>query len=97
MCLGIPMRVTECEGEFAWCEGRGRRERLNLLWLGAVTPGEWVYAVLGQARQRLDEAHARQIDAGLDALEAALAGRTDLDAYFVDLLPQSRNHGPGQT
>ncbi|HUW36533.1 MAG TPA: HypC/HybG/HupF family hydrogenase formation chaperone [Rhodocyclaceae bacterium] len=86
MCLGIPMRVMECEGVFAWCEGRGRRERLNLLWIGEVQPGEWVYAVLGQARERLDEQRARQIDAGLDALEAVLAGRTEFDPYFDDLL-----------
>ncbi|OIQ94215.1 HupF/HypC family protein [mine drainage metagenome] len=86
MCLGIPMRVTACDGDFAWCEGRGRRERLNLLWIGAVQPGDWVYAVLGQAREVLDEVRARQIDAALDALEAALAGRTEFDAYFPDLL-----------
>lgn len=89
MCLGIPMRVTESDGVFAWCEGRGRRERLNVLWVGAVSPGEWVYAVQGQARERLDEQRAQQIDAGLDALEAALDGQIDLDSYFADLLPRS--------
>ena len=86
MCLGIPMRVMETDGTFAWCEGRGRRERLNVLWLGAVLPGDWVYAVLGQAREVLGEQRARQIDAGLDALEAALQGQTELDPYFADLL-----------
>ena len=49
MCLGIPMQVVEVAGPFAWCEGRGRRERLNTILLEEVSPGDWVYAVLGQA------------------------------------------------
>jgi hydrogenase maturation factor len=61
MCLGVPLQVIEIdaasEGAFAWCEGRIagelRRERLNILWLGEVLPGEWVFASLGQAKERL--------------------------------------------
>ena len=82
MCLGIPMQVVEVEGAFAWCEGRGRRERLNILLLAEVEPGDWVYAVLGQARERLSPEQAREINLALDGVEAALSGETDLDAYF---------------
>lgn len=82
MCLGIPMQVVELDGVFAWCEGRGRRERLNTLLLQDLATGDWVYAVLGQARQKLDAAHAAEINLALDGLEAALNGERDLDAYF---------------
>lgn len=82
MCLGIPMQVIEVDGAFAWCEGRGQRERLNTLLLDGVTPGDWVYAVLGQARQTLSAQHAQEINLALDGLVAALQGETRLDAYF---------------
>ncbi len=85
MCLGIPMQVVELDGAFAWCEGRDRRERLNTLWLGETLPGDWVYAVLGQAREKLTAQRAAEINLALDGVEAALQGETNLDAYFPDL------------
>jgi len=85
MCLGIPMQVVKVDGVFAWCEGRGRRERLNILWLGETLPGDWVYAVLGQAREKLTAQRATEINLALDGVAAALQGETNLDAYFPDL------------
>lgn len=85
MCLGIPMQVVEVDGAFAWCEGRGRRERLNILWLGQTSRGDWVYSVLGQAREKLTVQRVAEINLALDGLAAALRGETDLDAYFPDL------------
>ncbi len=82
MCLAIPMQVVEVDGAFAWCEGRGQRERLNTLLVGEVAPGDWVYAMLGQAREILTAEHAAQIDLALDGVEAAMRGETELDAYF---------------
>ena len=82
MCLGIPMQVIEVDGAFVWCEGRGRRERLNALLLEEVAPGDWVYAVLGQAREILTPQRAEEINLALDGLEAALNGETNLDVYF---------------
>ena len=82
MCLGIPMQVVEVEGPFAWCEGRGRRERLNTILLEEVSPGDWVYAVLGQAREKMTAQHAAEINLALDGLAAAMQGETALDAYF---------------
>ncbi len=87
MCFGIPMQVVEVDGVFAWCEGRGRRERLNILWLGETSPGDWVYAVLGQAREKLTVRQVAEINLALDGLVAALQGETNLDAYFPDLTP----------
>lgn len=85
MCLGIPMQVVEVDGVFAWCEGRDRRERLNILLLGETSPGDWVYAVLGQAREKLTAQQATEINLALDGVAAAMQGYTNLDAYFPDL------------
>lgn len=82
------MQVTELDGVFAWCAGRGRRERLNILWLEAVLPGDWVYAVTGQAREKLSAQQVTEINLALDGVEAALLGATDLDAYFPGFTPQ---------
>ncbi len=87
MCLGIPMQVVEIDGAFAWCEGRGRRERLNTLLAGEISPGDWVYAVLGHARERLVPERAAELNLALDGLAAALQGETDLDAYFPGITP----------
>ncbi len=86
MCLGIPMQVIEVDGAFAWCEGRGQRERLNTLLLEGVAPGDWVYAVLGQAREQLTAQRAAELNLALDALAAAMQGETDLDAYFPGII-----------
>lgn len=82
MCIGIPMQVVELDGAFAWCEGRGRRERLNTMLLEEFSPGDWVYATLGQARETLSPQRAEEINLALDGLAAALQGETNLDAYF---------------
>ena len=86
MCLGIPMQVIETNGCTALCEGRGRRETVSLLLVGDVAPGQWVHTALGTARELLDAEQAAQINAGLDALEAAAAGATDFDCHFADLV-----------
>ena len=88
MCLGIPMQVVEVEGPFAWCEGRGRRERLNTILLEEISPGDWVYAVLGQAREKMTAQRADETNLALDGLAAALQGETDLDVYFPDTATQ---------
>ena len=81
------MQVIEVDGAFAWCEGRNRRERLNTLLLEEVVPGDWVYAVLGQAREIMTEQRAQEINLALDGLAAAMQGETNLDAYFPDFTP----------
>lgn len=86
MCLGIPMKVIESHGYLALCEGRGRREQVNLLLVGEVATGQWLHVALGTARELLDEQQAAQIDAGLDALAAIEAGATDFDRHFADLV-----------
>jgi hydrogenase assembly chaperone HypC/HupF len=82
MCIGIPMQVAEVDGAFAWCKGRGRRERLNTMLLEELSPGDWVFATLGQAREILTQQRADEINLALDGLAAALQGETNLDSYF---------------
>ena len=86
MCIGIPMQVLSATEGRAWCEGRGRRQELNVLLVGEQSPGTWVLAFQDSAVRVLTDAEAAQIDAALDALEAALAGAQNFDAFFFDLI-----------
>ena len=99
MCIGTPMQVVEVDGAFAWCEGRGRRERLNALLLEELSPGDWVYATLGQAREVLSAQRACEINMALDGLAAALQGETNLDSYFPSFSATAATKPPetGQT
>lgn len=69
----------------AECEGRGRRERLNAMLLGALAPGAWVLAYQGSAVREMNDDEARQTNDALDALDSALAGG-DVDRFFADLV-----------
>jgi len=98
MCVGIPMRVVEAQEFTAVCEGRGRRERLDVQLVGAQPVGGWVLAFQGVAVRALSAVEAAETDAALDALEAVLAGDGDVDAHFADLVgrePQLPDHLKG--
>jgi hydrogenase expression/formation protein HypC len=80
------MQVLDSDGSMANCEGNGRTERLNLMLIGEQPAGTWVLAYQGTAMKVMtaDEAHATS--AALGALQAALRGETDVDAFFADLV-----------
>ncbi|HEY3326558.1 MAG TPA: HypC/HybG/HupF family hydrogenase formation chaperone [Novimethylophilus sp.] len=86
MCLGIPMRVVEIEGIFAWCEGRNGRSRINTMLLGDVAPGQWLLTFLDTAREAIGAERAALIDSALDALDRIAAGNGDFDDCFADLI-----------
>lgn len=86
MCIGIPMQVVSCEDGIALAEGRGRRERLNLMLTGEQPAGTWVLAYQGSAVRVLSDDEARQTSTALDALDAAFRGESDVDAFFADLI-----------
>jgi hydrogenase expression/formation protein HypC len=86
MCVGMPLRVVESEGSFAWCEADGQRVRLDMMLVGAQPPGTWVLGFLGAARQVLSAEEAAQARAGRHALAAVLRGDGNVDEYFADLL-----------
>lgn len=86
MCIGIPMRVFESDDTIAECDGRNGRQRLNVLLIGKQPPGTWVLAFQGSAIRVITEEEARRTASALDALEAALAGASDIDTFFSDLV-----------
>ncbi len=85
MCVGIPMKVLSCNEFVAECEGRGRREQLNMMLVGPQEVGTWVLAFIGSAREVLTAEEAARIDDALDAVEAVMNGATDVSGYFLDL------------
>lgn len=87
MCVGIPLRVAQCDGRFAWCEGRGGRQRIDLVLVGPQPAGTWLLTFLGAAREVMAEDEARRVNDALDALDAMLRGETvAVDDYFADLV-----------
>ncbi len=86
MCVGTPMLVTGIEGAFALCEGRGRRERISLALVGETIAGTWILAYQGTAMRAMTPAEAAATSSALDALQAVMAGESNVDAYFADLV-----------
>ena len=85
MCIGIPMQVVEIGCGRSWCEGRARRQPIDMMLVGDVPIGTWILAFNGSARRVMTVDEAAQTNAALDALEAALAGETNFDAHFADI------------
>jgi hydrogenase expression/formation protein HypC len=89
------MQVLGIDGPWASCEGRGERLSVDIRLIDAPAPGDWLLVFHGVAREALSEQRARDIASALDALDAALAGETDLDRHFADLVnrePQLPEH-----
>ena len=90
MCIGIPMQVVGAGEPRPWCEGRGQRQQLDAMLIGDHPPGTWVLAFRGSALRVITADEAARTNDALDALEAVLAGATNLDVYFADLV--DRDH-----
>ncbi|MGJ5037433.1 HypC/HybG/HupF family hydrogenase formation chaperone [Bradyrhizobium sp. HKCCYLRH3059] len=73
MCLGIPMRVVECDGVMARCEAKGieRMVSLFLLQHETIGPGDHVVVHVGYAIRKMSEAEAASAWDLLDELLAA--------------------------
>lgn len=88
MCLSIPMQVVaweDDEGDFAWVERGERRERVNMMLLGAQPVGTWVLTSLGLAREVVEAEHLALIEEALSALANSLDGDYEPGRYFRDL------------
>lgn len=96
MCIGVPARVLEMDGEArAWCDARGERILLDMMVVGPQAPGTWVLGFQGAARSVMSAADAALTLEALDALHAALHGDGDIDRFFPDLVgrePQLPEH-----
>jgi hydrogenase expression/formation protein HypC len=82
--MGVPMRVIETDGVTAICERRGERQRVSVLLLEKVEPGDEILVFLGSAVRSLDADEARQIDNALEGLAAALNGE-EFEHLFADI------------
>jgi hydrogenase expression/formation protein HypC len=86
MCVGTPMLIVAAEATVAVCEGRGRREQIDLALVGEQPVGTWILAYQGSAVRTMTPDEAAQTSAALDALDAVLAGSDNVDAFFADLI-----------
>jgi hydrogenase expression/formation protein HypC len=80
------MRIVAAEATVAVCEGRGRREQVDLALVGEQPVGTWILAYQGSAVRTMTPDEAAQTSAALDALDAVLAGSDNVDAFFADLI-----------
>lgn len=87
MCIGMPLQVQQMEpdGQHAWCEADGQRERLDMRLIGAQPAGTWVLAFMGAARQPMTPLEAEQARGARQALAAVMRGES-VDAFFADLI-----------
>jgi len=60
MCLGVPAKVMERNGDAAVVELGGVRREISLMLLDGVSVGEWVIVHAGFAIERLSEEEAEQ-------------------------------------
>jgi hydrogenase expression/formation protein HypC len=60
MCLGVPMRVMNIEGETALCEIDGVQRQASLMMVENVGVGDFVLIHAGFAIEKLDEADAAE-------------------------------------
>lgn len=61
MCLGVPMRVIECDGFLARCEAKGIERKVSLFMLQheTISPGDHLMVHIGQAIRKMTEAEAK--------------------------------------
>jgi hydrogenase expression/formation protein HypC len=88
------MRIVTRDGAIATCEGRGRRERVDLSLVDDPPVGTWILAYQGTAVRWMTDVEAAETSAALDALEAVLAGEADVDRYFADLVGRTPSLPP---
>ena len=60
MCLGVPMRVMNIEGETALCEIDGVQRQASLMMVENVGVGDFVLIHAGFAIEKLDEEDAQE-------------------------------------
>lgn len=72
MCIAEPMRVLSVHEGRAWCQGTSGRQEVRTALVGALVPGDWVLVFLGDARERLDEMRAREVQATLALVREAM-------------------------
>ena len=62
-----------------------RRERINMMLIGAQPVGTWILASLGLAKETVDDENRALIEDALAALDESLHGDYDPASHFADL------------
>jgi hydrogenase expression/formation protein HypC len=60
MCLAVPMKVIQIEGDMAVVESAGLRREVGVMLLDRVKLGDWVLIHAGFAISRLTRKQARE-------------------------------------
>jgi len=60
MCLAVPARVLECEGDDALVDLQGNRLRISRVLTPSARPGEWVLVHAGFAISTIEEKDAME-------------------------------------
>lgn len=89
MCIGIPMKITAYQGEWAVCECDGEQRLIDMMLVGKQDIGVWVLVFLDTAREIVSEDLAAQIADALQAVRLAMSGETRFDHLFADLLDRT--------
>ena len=84
MCVGVPLRIIECDGFKAVASDGSRTEVLDMALVGEQPAGTWVLSFLGAAREVISAEDADLIGAALSGLERVMAGG-ELGDAFADL------------
>jgi hydrogenase expression/formation protein HypC len=80
------MCIVSVGDGIAIAERRGVRERIDVMLLDAPAVGSWILVFQGSAVRGMSAEEARATESALQALEAALAGETDFERFFADLV-----------
>ena len=87
MCIGAPMQIIESREYFSICrDSSGASQRVDTALTGQQPVGTWLLVFLGAAREVLDPDTAASMGDALDALSAVMAGETNVDHLFADLV-----------
>lgn len=60
MCLAVPMKVAEINGDMATVESAGLRREVGIMLLDKVKRGDWVIVHAGFAISKLTRRQARE-------------------------------------
>jgi len=70
MCLAVPARITERQGEEGWVDVGSTRMRVNLIMTPEAQPGDWVLVHAGFAIQQVSEEDAKETWAVIAAVQS---------------------------
>ncbi|MHC4995464.1 MAG: HypC/HybG/HupF family hydrogenase formation chaperone, partial [Planctomycetota bacterium] len=83
MCLAVPAKLVERQGDQAVADLHGNRVRINMIMAPEAEPGDWILIHAGFAIQRLNHEQAEATWAVLEDLQ----DRVDLDPVELPLEP----------